>query len=107
MVKGNGEEESCSEAPLTSADLESSAGYEALVSEGVTPFSASVSIHIHSKRKRLVDADAVSAKAAIDGLVHAGLLQDDSPQFVEGVSYSQEKTEKGEPEETIITLQEI
>lgn len=107
MVKGNGEEEGSSEAPLTSADLESSSGYEALVAEGVTPFSAPVSIHIHSKRKRLVDADAVSAKAAIDGLVHAGLLQDDSPQFVEGVSYSQEKTEKDQPEETIITLQEI
>jgi Holliday junction resolvase RusA-like endonuclease len=50
------------------------------------------------------DADGISAKAAIDGLVHAGLLKDDSPKYVKEVSYSQEK---GEPEETIITLTEV
>jgi len=58
-------------------------------------------LHIHSKRKRLTDADGVSAKAAIDGAVHAGLLQDDSPEFVQEVSYSQEKAKT---EETIIEL---
>lgn len=63
-----------------------------------------VSLHIHSRRKRLVDADGISAKAAIDGLVHSGLLQDDSPKYVKEVSYSQEKIEKGEEEETIIEV---
>ena len=78
-----------------------------MVSEGVTAFTSPVSIHLHSKRKRLVDADSVSAKAVIDGIVHAGLLQDDSPQFVAEVSYSQEKTAKDESEETIVTIQEL
>ena len=95
------------EAPLSSADVEQSSWYEAMVEDGVTTFDTPVSIHIHSKRKRLTDADSISAKAAIDGLVHAGLLQDDSPKHVQEVSYSQEKTAKDEPEETILTIKEI
>ena len=58
-------------------------------------------LHIHSRRKRLCDADGISAKAVIDGMVKAGVLPDDSPQYVQKVSYSQEK---GEPEETIVTI---
>jgi len=60
-----------------------------------------VSIHVHSIRKRLTDADGISAKAAIDGLVNAGVLPDDSPKYVKQVTYSQEK---GKQEETIITI---
>ena len=106
-TKGTKEEVRRGKATLSFADLEQAAGYAALVEKGVTPFTAPISIHIHSKRKRLVDADAVSAKAAIDGLVHSGILQDDSPEFVQEVSYSQEKVQKGEEEETIMTLQEL
>ncbi len=58
-------------------------------------------IHIHSVRKYLTDPDGVSSKAAIDGLVVAGILPDDSAKYVEKVSYTQEK---GKVEETIITL---
>jgi len=86
--------------------MESNTWYEALVEGEVTPFTTPVCIHIHSKRKRLVDADSVSAKAVIDGLVHCGLLEDDSSKFVEEVGYSQEKV-GAEEEETIITIKEI
>lgn len=89
---------------LPIANLESHPWYEALLKNEVTTFNSLVSIHVHSKRKRLVDADSVSAKAAIDGLVLAGLLQDDSPKYVEKVSYSQEQ---GDEEETIITVREV
>lgn len=64
-------------------------------------------IHVHSIRNRLTDADGVSGKAAIDGLVLAGLLPDDSPQFVQEVTYSQEKTAKGEAETTVLTITEV
>jgi Holliday junction resolvase RusA-like endonuclease len=74
---------------------------ESLGEEKMQRLDTPVSIHVHSIRKRLTDADGVSAKATIDGLVHAGLLQDDSPEFVKEVSYSQEK---GKEEETIITI---
>lgn len=60
------------------------------------------SIHVHSKRTRLADPDGISAKAVIDGLVKAGILTNDSPEFVKEVSYSQEVTKDGE--ETIIDL---
>ena len=62
-----------------------------------------VSIHIKSLRHRLTDPDGVSGKAAIDGLVHAGILQDDRSDNVSGVSYSQEKVSKEDWEITIIT----
>lgn len=62
-------------------------------------------IHIHSRRSRLTDPDGVSAKAAIDGLVSAGLLPDDSYKYVAQVSYSQEKVSK-EQEETVIEIYE-
>jgi len=65
-------------------------------------YDSPVCIHVHSIRKRLADADGTSAKAVIDGLIHAGILKDDSPEYVKEVTYSQEKTQ-GE-EMTIIEL---
>lgn len=64
-------------------------------------FHPPVYIHVHSIRKRLADADGISAKALIDGLVHRGILWDDNPIFVKEVSFSQEK---GKEEKTIITI---
>ena len=81
--------------------LESDTVDEPMGAEETKRHDALCCIHIHSIRKRLADPDGVSAKACIDGLVHAGLLQDDSPKYVKEVSYSQEK---GKEEETIITI---
>ena len=61
-------------------------------------------VHIHSIRKRLADPDGVSAKAVIDGLVHAGILIDDSAKEIGKVSYTQEK---GKEEKTLITFTEV
>ena len=61
-------------------------------------------IHIHSRRHRLADPDGISGKAAIDGLVIAGVLSDDSAKQVKEVSYSQAKVPKADQEETVITL---
>lgn len=63
-----------------------------------------VSIHVHSIRKRLADSDGISAKAVIDALISEGILPDDSPAYVEAVTFSQEK---GEVEQTIITISEV
>jgi len=90
-----------SDTAVSLADLESAIVNESVSENGFTPLATQCRIHIHSKRKRLTDADGVSAKAAIDGLVHGGLLQDDSPQFVQEVSYSQAKAKE---EETIIEI---
>lgn len=88
--------------------MEQDTGLEALQQKKPTPFTSRVDIFVHTRRKRLIDPDGLSAKAAIDGLVHSGLLEDDSPAHVRKVeTWSQEKTEKGEAEETIITITEV
>ena len=59
-------------------------------------------VHFHSIRHRLADSDGISGKAALDGLVKAGIFPDDSAKHIKEVTYSQEKT-KG-PEITEITI---
>ena len=76
---------------LSVTDLESYLGDATLPTEEVKRLDSPCRIHIHSTRKREVDADGISAKAAIDGAVHAGILQDDSTKYVKEVSYSQDK----------------
>lgn len=73
----------------------------------VVPFGSQVDIRFHCKRKRLIDIDNISVKAVIDGIVLAGLLRDDSPEFVRSVTVSQEKCKPGEEEETEVTLTEV
>jgi hypothetical protein len=67
-------------------------------------------IHVHSKRKRLADPDGISVKFVIDGLVKSNILRDDSCEFIEKISFSQEKINAKENpdagEETIITIEE-
>lgn len=70
----------------------------------IQAFDVPVCIHVHSIRNNLADCDGISAKAAIDGLVKAGLLRDDSVEWVKEVSYSQEKTSGDES--TVITITE-
>jgi hypothetical protein len=65
-------------------------------------FSQPVAITFHHTRARLADIDGLSVKAAIDGLVHIGLLEDDSPKFVAEVRHCQTK---GKPEETRIVIE--
>lgn len=88
--------------PVSAANLEQNSSDAPLATKEAQGQDPRVSIHVHSIRKRLTDADGISAKAAIDGLVLAGLLPDDSPKYVKQVTYSQEK---GDPEETIITIE--
>lgn len=96
----------CLTLPIT--DLEQVIRNESMVKKKDTPLDTRCSIHIHSKRFRFADSDGISAKAAIDGLVHGGLLQDDSPSYVSETSFTQEKVSKakGEKEETIIYVYE-
>ena len=59
------------------------------------------SIRVLSKRKRLADPDGISAKAVLDGITKAGILVDDSAEYVKEVTFSQEKSKE---EETIIHI---
>jgi len=70
-------------------------------------FTSPVSIDVCSYRTRPVDADGVSCKAILDGLVNCGLLQDDSAKYVTEVRYSQVKVKNREEEKTVITITEV
>lgn len=89
----------------TDAHMEQNISDGHLGEKGSPRFNSRVRITIYSARKRLADPDGISAKAAIDGLVKAGILEDDSAKFVEEVRYRQEKT-KGE-ESTRIVVEEV
>ena len=65
-----------------------------------------VNIHFVSYRYRLTDPDGISGKAAIDGLVHAGILSDDSAKEINQVTYSQNKIPAHEQERTEIIIEE-
>jgi len=98
------DKKTCDRTADTATDLESPTSLQPVAAKENPRYGSPCRIHVHSIRKRLTDADGISGKAAIDGIVHSGILEDDSPQFVKEVSYSQEK---GKPEKTIITIEEI
>ena len=85
----------------TITNLESNTSDASLGEKKIKGYDSPVRVVIHSYRKRLTDADGISAKAAIDGLVKAGLLTDDSPKYVEEVTYRQYKSKE---EKTIIEI---
>lgn len=96
-----------SNARLRSSKLESNSRNEPIQASRVTTFDSQVDIRIVSYRTRLTDADNVSAKAAIDGLVHAGVIHDDSPKEVREVTYSQTKVKNKSEEKTVITITRV
>ena len=92
-------------APVSATDMESHTCNAPLAAEEAAGHDTRWSIHIHSIRKRLCDPDGVSGKAAIDGLVHAGILANDTTKQVSQDTFSQEKIPKSQVEETIVTIE--
>jgi|6_EtaG_2_1085325.scaffolds.fasta_scaffold31823_2 Holliday junction resolvase RusA-like endonuclease len=100
MIK---DEKDCDRTSNTFANLEQDFRNEPLAKDGGTTFDSLVCIEIISYRKRLADVDGISAKAVIDGLVKAKILEDDSTKFVEEIRYKQIKSTH---EKTIIIIRE-
>jgi hypothetical protein len=73
---------------------------------GAAPF-ARASIEIVSYRVRLADADGVSAKAAIDGLVMCGVLADDTTKEISEIRQRQVKVKNTDEEKTEIVITEV
>ena len=91
-------------ASIRVANLEPNIGNELAGKNEIKKVDTPCRIHIHSRRHQLTDADGISAKAVIDGLVHAGLLPDDSAKEISDLTFSQRKIHKKEIEETTITI---
>lgn len=90
--------------PNSPTNLEQNTSHEPLGEEETKRLDSPVRVIIHSYRKRLCDSDGISAKAAIDGLVKAGILKDDSPKYVKEVAYRQYKSDE---EKTVIDIESI
>ena len=90
-------------ASLPHANMEQASGNASLAAQKMQGLNPPFNILIHSIRKRLCDTDGISAKAAIDGLVKAGIFADDSTKYIKKISFSQEK---GAEEKTIFEITE-
>jgi hypothetical protein len=89
------------------ADVELPASGQSVQTCQGAAFGSRVDIEIVSYRSRLADADGISGKAAIDGLVAAGILRDDSAKEVREVRYRQIKVQNETDEKTEIVITEI
>jgi hypothetical protein len=89
------------------ADMERSARDEQVQTKRPRQFDTQVDIRFDHYRVILADTDGVSGKAAIDGIVHCGLLRDDSTKEVREVRHFQHKVKNWEDEKTVITLTEV
>jgi hypothetical protein len=89
-------------ATNSDANVEPDSSDAALRANEAPRFTSRVCITFHHTRKRLADIDGLSGKAAIDGLVKAGILTNDSAKQVAEVRHFQTK---GEPEKTVVTIE--
>lgn len=87
-------------------NVESAPRHEPVAEKKIPRLDSPCRIHIVSYRYKLCDADGISAKAAIDGLIHGGILPDDSPDYVKEVTYSQVKVGQKSQETTEIVIEE-
>lgn len=88
------------------ADMESVISDDADAAQAMPGFTSQVNIHFLHLRHRKADPDGISVKAAIDGLVKAELLRDDSAKEIKAISHEQEKIPSSQEERTIITISE-
>ena len=83
-------------------DVERTAGDEQVAAGKVPSLDSRVDLLVVSFRVRLCDADGISAKAAIDGCVHRGLLRDDSTKHIREVRHQQVKVKNQSEEKTLL-----
>lgn len=89
---------------VSSTDVEPDTGNAAFSTYSVKKMDSPVSIRVISYRKREHDPDGISAKAVIDGLVHAGILADDTTKQVKEVTF---ESRKSKDERTVIEIETI
>ena len=91
--------------PIPATDLEPDISNAPLAAEKPAGLDTRVNITVISYRKRITDTDGISVKAVLDGIVRAGILQDDSSEQVKSITFENRKCDKGKEEETIILIE--
>ena len=87
--------------------MERTVSDESISSRKGPSFTASVSIAVHHYRCRLADPDGLSIKAALDGIVHCGILRDDSAKEITEIRHWQYKVKNADEERTEIIITEV
>jgi len=80
------------------SNVEQRAVHEPEAAHAVQTALQTVDIRFTHYRRRLADPDNFCTKFFVDGLVEAGLLLDDSPQYVNEVRHRQVKIESWQEE---------
>lgn len=89
------------------ANVESNTGNAPLGAQEVPRFSSPVRVLVTHHRKRLVDTGGASEKWAMDAIVRAGILEDDSAKHIEEIKHRQVKVKKGESEKTVFCIEAV
>lgn len=85
------------------AAVEQPAVHAPLPAQEMPRFTTPVRITVTSYRSHNHDTDGVSVKAFLDGLVQAGILENDSAKQIEKVSFTSRKCNIGE-ERTVLEI---
>jgi hypothetical protein len=93
--------------PGQAANVELPTRSEPMAAGKGAAFDSPVDITVVSYRSRLCDADGISAKAAIDGLVMCGILADDTTKEIREVRYRQVKVKNANEEKTELIIERI
>ena len=88
-------------------NVECTACHEQMEASKGEAFDSPVDLLVVSFRSRLADPDGISAKAAIDGCVHRGILRDDNARWVREVRYQQVKVKNQDEEKTLLIFTPI
>lgn len=91
------------QTPVRASNVEQDSRHASVAAQKAPRFTGRVRIHIRSRLRFQRDCDGTSSKYLVDAIVSAGILETDTPENVESVTHSQERTQICE--ETVITIQ--
>ena len=108
MPKGRRKQKNGGRNPRKDANVERPAVDEPLASNESPAFSTRVGITVTPYRVRPIDTDGLAEKAIIDGLVHCGVIRDDSTKEVAWVfKEACVKVKNDSEEKTVIVIEEV
>ena len=90
--------------PLSIANMESDISNGPMEKKKTKGLDTRVNITVTSYRWTKHDPDGISCKAVLDGLIRAGILQDDSTKEIKSIYFESVIIKKTEKEQTIIEI---
>ena len=102
IQRDDGQKTTRNNPAVPSANMEPGAGNGTAEADRFEVPRPPVNLRVHTVGKRGIDADGICAKWAIDGIIRAGILPDDGPEFIQEFTQT---TRRGEEEQTIITIE--